>query len=100
MAGSSPRLSGLFSYPYENALGFILDWPGLGWSAGSEALNGVTVEQVGADHAGKAGQGFVALIGLVGKSEQYEGDQSDCDLDANGIFAEAVEVAQLQRLLD
>ena len=65
-----------------------------------EAVDALSVHQVGANQSGegeRALDGF--LIGL-GEAEQQEGDQGDGDLDAHGVLAGSETVADLESLLD
>lgn len=97
MPGSSPLLSGLDRGPLEGELIWIVGrrfW----WV--EQVVQVASVHQVGADEAGEGERTFDELLGGLGHPQQQEGDQGDGDLNADGVFAGAEEMADFQGLLD
>src|ERR1700688_2493054 len=58
------------------------------------------MHQVGSDEAGESEWAGHDPVGVVSQAQQQEGDQRDCDLNANGVFGSSQEVTDLQGLFD
>ena len=65
-----------------------------------EAVDALSVHEVGAHEAGEGERGYDGFLRGLGEAEEQIGDQGDGDLDAHGIFADAEEVLDLEVLLD
>ena len=57
--------------------------------------DGSPLDQIVPDQAGEGERACNDFVGIVGQTQQHEGDQSNRDLDANCIFGSSQEVADL-----
>src|SRR5882757_8763703 len=96
MVGLVPRLSG-------SAYGeFQLIWRCRGAMSGwyDKVIDRYELHQVGPDEAREGEEARHGGLQGVGHAQQEVGDESDGDLDADGVLAGAQELADLQRLFD
>src|ERR1700755_315109 len=65
-----------------------------------QAIDGAAVHEIGADQSGEDGGTLDGFLSGLNQTQQQEGDECDCDLDANSIFGGADEAGNLEGLLD
>src|SRR6266702_1694977 len=85
------------SSPLEGQLILIDDVRAIGFE---EAIDGPSVHEIGADEASEGERALNSFLPGLGEPEQQEGDESDGDLDADGIFGSADEAGDFEGLLD
>ena len=95
MAGLDPRLSGLAEVPLEHQL---IGTSPRGWFGIEEAIEPLTMHQVGADETGEAQRAGDGLLRRLRQAQEQEGDQRDADLNLDGVFAGAEEAGDLEGL--
>ena len=65
-----------------------------------EPIERCAMQNGGADQPAEAGDAVDRVAGPMRELDQHEGDQGDRDLKTHRVLADAVEVAQLEHLLD
>ena len=72
---------------------------GLRWRI-EQSVDRPAVHEIVGDEAGEGEQALHVVLQAMGHADQQKGDQSDCDLNTDGIFRSSEEVPDFEGVLD